>query len=1044
MEPSTPPDTAAKSLPNYFLTFLSNPPMIRRLYISVALIFAATALPAASAQLPQIRLNAVYPQGGTVGSTFQIAVTDSTDNDELAEMLFSEPGITATPAKTAAGAPIANTFDVTISKDVESGYYEVRLRGLFGVSNPRTFRVDTLPEASEAEPNNTADVAQVATLNQIINARANGPGDIDIYKVAVTAGQTITLRAEAARIDSQMQPVIQVLNDAGRRIKQARRSLDQEAALVLTSDKDQTLTVKVHDVVYGGGNAFPYRLTVDTRPLVDFVWPPVVPSGAKSTVVLYGRHLPGGEETNLKIDGTPLFRKPQIIDAVTATGPSVGSAPSASSVDTQWWNGVDGNMLRLAVCRGGIPVYRQSDPITSDGSQLTGPFTVAGHFAARGKDSTIRFFAKKGEVRDIEVLSQRLGVPANSILYVEQVTTAEDGSETIKLLATEIDGRQNPGGAQLPTFTTDAAYRLTAPADSIYQLRVRDRYAGSGTSPDRFFVVDVHSPQPDYELIAFESIASTDGALPVTTGAVSLRRGGHYEIPVYVIREDGHSSAISITAEDLPAGVTCVPTVIPAGKSTTRLLLQAADDAPEVTLPIRISGTSGDLNRDAHVATLLYSGINGLPRSGRLTHQLLLNVMKDAQPFTVRFGMAEAVLHQDQQLLIPVTLTRRDGFNGKVDVAFSGQPANVDVPAVSFSPDVATATARLFFKENAPVGSVQLLAFATGPVKYRRNPWKAERAHAGVAEAQKQVELQQKILADTTAAMAGVNTEVKTGVDSIAALKKQLESGQAQITQLKQKITAAAGDQGTALTAIKTLQQAQLNAATSVETSDTPLDALEIASNVLESASAQLVKVTTEIAGQTAQLTTAIQGAKENAKQRAAAQAGLTLLQEKLKQAQAAATAAQQKQEQLNSQKTKADEAAKAADEASKAKDITVRTIATPIQLDVYATPGKVTVVVPGGGVIQRGAAIEVPVTIVRKNGFAAAVDITLVLPDGSGLSAAAINIPADQTQGKLAIAATAEAAVADIANAVVRATTTEFKGRPASFDVPVTLKVSE
>ena len=1018
--------------------------MIRRLHILVALLFAATSLPDTSAQLPQIRLNAVYPQGGKVGSTFQIAVTDSTDNDELAEMLFSEPGITATPAKTAAGEPIANTFDVTISKDVEAGYYEVRLRGLFGVSNPRTFRVDTLPEASEAEPNNTADVAQTAILNQIINARANGPGDIDIYKVAVTAGQTITLRVEAARIDSQMQPVIQVLNDAGRRIKQARRSLDQEATLVLTSDKDQTLTVKVHDVVYGGGNAFPYRLAIDTRPLVDFVWPPVVPSGAESTVVLYGRHLPGGEKTNLTIAETPLFRKPQIVDAVTATGPSIGSTPSASSVDTQWWNGVDGNILRLAVCRGGIPVYRQADPITNDGSQLTGPFTVAGHFAARGNDSTIRFFARKDEVRDIEVLSQRLGVPANSILYVEQVTTAEDGSETIKLLATEVDGRQNPGGAQLPTFTTDAAYRLTAPADSIYQLRVRDRYAGSRTSPDRFFVVDVHSPQPDYELIAFESIASTDGTLPVTTGAVSLRRGGHYEVPVYVIREDGHNSEISITAEDLPAGVTCVPTVIPEGKSTTRLLLQAADDAAEVTLPIRISGTSGDLKRDAHVATLLYGGINGLPRSGRLTHRLLLNVMKDAQPFTVSFGMAEAVLHQDQQLLIPVTLTRRDGFNGKVDVAFSGQPANVDVPAVSFAPDVVTATARLFFKENAAVGSAQLLAFATGPVKYRRNPWMAERAHAGVAEAQKQVELQQKILSDATAAMARINTEVKTAADSVAALKKQLQSGQGQITHLKQKITAATGDQGTAFTAIKTLQQAQLNAATSVETTDTPLDTLEIASTALELATAELVKVTTEIAGQTVQLTAAIEKAKENAKQRAAAQAGLTLLQEKLKQAQAAATAAQQKQEQLTAQKTKADETAKAADEASKAKEITVRTIATPVQLSVYATPGKITAAVPGDGVIKRGASIEVPLTIVRKNGFSAAVDITVVLPDSSGLSAAAINIPADQTEGKITIAAAAEAPVGDIANAVVRATTTEFKGRPASFDAPVTLKVTE
>ncbi len=556
--------------------------------------------------------------------------------------------------------------------------------------------------------------------------------------------------------------------------------------------------------------------------------------------------------------------------------------------------------------------------------------------------------------------------------------------------------------------------------------------------------MDVHSPQPDYELIAFESIASTDGALPVTTGAVSLRRGGHYEIPIYVIRDDGHNAAISVTAEALPAGVSCVPCVIPAGKSTARLLLRAADDAHETTIPIQVTGTSGEVKRNAHVATLLYDAINGLPRSGRLAHAMLLNVMKDDQPFTVSFGAAEAVLHQDQQLLIPVTLTRRNEFNGKVDVAFTGQPGNVDVPAVSFAADVTTATARLFFKENAVVGPAQLLAYATGPVKYRRNPWMAERAHAHVTEVQMQVDQQQKILTDAKAGMESVDAEVKSAMDAVAALKKQLESGQAAVVALKQKITAATGDQGTALAAIKTLQQAQLNAAVSVESAETPLDVLETASKALETASTELTKVTTEIAGQNAQLRTAIQNARENMKQREAAQAGLSQLQEKLKQAQSAAAAAQQKQEQLATQKTKADEAARAADEATKAKDVTVRTIATPIQLNVYATPGKITAAVPDGGVIKRGASIEVPVTIVRKNGFAAAVDVTLVLPDGSGLSATDLNIPADQTQGKLTIAATADAAVADVANAVLRATTPEFKGRPASFDVPVSLKVSE
>lgn len=1018
--------------------------MTRRHSILAAFLLAVILHPVADAQLPQIRLNALYPQGGTAGSTVQVAVTESTDTDELAELLFSHPGITAAPAKNDAGAAIANTFAVTIDQSVSPGYYEVRLRGLFGVSNPRTFRVDTLPEVPEAEPNNTADAAQVATINQIINARANGPGDVDEFTVAVAAGQTVTVRAEAARIDSLMQPVIQVFNDAGRRIKQSRRTLDQEASLVLSSDRDQTFHVRVHDIVYGGGHTFPYRLTVDTRPLVDFVWPPLVPSGAQSAVVLYGRHLPGGEPTDLMINGTPLLKKPQIVDALSSAGPSTGSAAAASSIDTQWWNGVEGNILKLAVCRGGVPIYRESDPITADGRQLTGSFTVSGRFRPSGEDSTVRFYARKGEVRDIEVISQRLGVPANSILYVEQVTAAEDGTETIKLLATELDGRQNPGGSQLPTFTSDAAYRLTAPEDGLYQLRVRDQYAGSRMSPDRYFILDVHIPQPDYELIAFESIASTDGKAPVTTGAVSIRRGGHYEVPVYVIREDGHNAAITVTAEDLPEGVTCSPAVIAAGKPGTKLLLEAADDAPEITRPIRIQGQSGDIRRDAQVATLLHAGVNGLPRSGRVASELLLNVMKDSQPFTVKFGIADAVMHQDQQLLIPVTLIRRNGFNGKVDVAFTGQPGNVDVAAVSFAPDVTTATARLYFKENAGVGTAQLLAYATGPVKYRRNPWMAERAHARVAEAQKALEQQQKLVADATAAMAAVDGEVKAANESIAALKKQLESGQAEIAQLKQKIAGATGEQGTALAAIQKLQEAQLSAATTVETVDTPLDALETASKNLEAAAAELTKVTTEIAGQTEQLKGAVTKAMENRKQREAAEAGLAALQEKLKQAQAAAAAAQKKQDDATARKTKADEAAKAADEATKAKDVTVRAVTTAVELSVFATPGKITAAVPGDGVLKRGASIEVPVTIARKNGFAGAVDVTLVVPDGSGLSAAAVNVPADQTQGKLTITAAAEAAVADIANAVLRATTADFKGRPASFDVPVKLKVTE
>ena len=1007
--------------------------------------FLAGLLTADSAigQLPQIRLNSIFPTGAQVGSAIPLSITGSTDADEATELLFSHLGIRAIARKDAAGSVVANLFDVTVDDSVEPGFYDVRLRGVFGISNPRLFRIDTLPEIAETEPNNSLDTPQQVSLNQIVNGRSNAQGDVDVYQVAVTAGQTVVLRTEAARIDSLMQPVIEVWSQNDRRLEKSRRVLDREAATVVTSDRDQTLTVRIHDLVYGGGDAYVYRLCVDTRPLIDFCWPPVVPGGAESSLILFGRYLPGGQPANLQIDGIPLQQSARTIPAFAEEGPSLGSLPAASVIGTQWWDVSQGNLMRLAVCRGGIPVYRDSDPIVREGSRLTGGFTVAGRLPPRGTDFVVRFFAKKEDVREIEVFAQRLGVPADPMLVVERVEWAADGTETIHHLATEVNGRQNPGGGQLPTFTTDPAFRLTAPADSLYQLRIQDRYAGETLDPRQICVVDVRVPRLDFDLIAFESIASTDGLAPVTAGAVSIRRGGHYEVPVYAFRKGGHNEAITLTIQDPPEGVAALPAVIPPGKGSTKLLLAANDDAPEAVVDIRITGTAGSIRRDAHVATLLHAGVNGLPRTARLTDALLLNVMKDIQPFTITLGVVNADLHQDQQLLVPVHLKRRNGFNGKVDVAFNGQPKNVDVSTVSFAPDVTSATARLLFKENAGVGPAQLLAYGTSTVSYRRNPWKAERAHQRVAEIQRRIDKQQQLVSDAEAIVESVSAEVTSTTKSIVALRQQLEVRMAEIETLNDQLATAADAQVSAIAALQEIQHRQFVAFSEADSVKSRLETIEAASLALETAASDLARLSFEISSRTQRLQSAIQLATEHQTQTDAVGSELNELQTKLKAAQAAVTAAQQQQEQLNRDRTQAAETAKADDEVTQAKDVSVRSVSTPVQLYVYATPGKLTAGVPGGGVIRRGASVDVTVTIARKNGFAGPATVTLLVPDGTGLSATTAAIQADQTQDTVTITAADDAPVAEITSAVLRATT-EFKGRSASFDAPVALKVTE
>src|SRR5262249_21011878 len=147
----------------------------------------------ALAQLPQARLYSAYPAGGQRGTNVEVTV-GGTDLDEASALLFSHPGITAVQkTQTVDGKPqpVAAQFVVTIAGDVPVGVYDVRARGVFGLSNPRTFVVGDRKEIAETEPNNTLDKATPVELNVVIDGRSDSGADIDWYKFSAKAGQRV-------------------------------------------------------------------------------------------------------------------------------------------------------------------------------------------------------------------------------------------------------------------------------------------------------------------------------------------------------------------------------------------------------------------------------------------------------------------------------------------------------------------------------------------------------------------------------------------------------------------------------------------------------------------------------------------------------------------------------------------------------------------------------------------------------------------------------------------------------------------------------------
>ncbi|GIT30076.1 MAG: hypothetical protein Ct9H300mP1_21220 [Planctomycetaceae bacterium] len=128
-------------------------------------------------QLPRTRLTSITPPVGQVGVTVEVTVAGA-DIDEVGVMSFSHAGITAVQKTTESGGkktPVANTFVVTIAKNVPAGLYDARVAGLFGASNPMTFAVTGREVVRESEGNNSFKEADEFLWGRPSSGRSTAP-----------------------------------------------------------------------------------------------------------------------------------------------------------------------------------------------------------------------------------------------------------------------------------------------------------------------------------------------------------------------------------------------------------------------------------------------------------------------------------------------------------------------------------------------------------------------------------------------------------------------------------------------------------------------------------------------------------------------------------------------------------------------------------------------------------------------------------------------------------------------------------------------------
>ncbi len=188
------------------------------------------------------------------------------------------------------------------------------------------------------------------------------------------------------------------------------------------------------------------------------------------------------------------------------------------------------------------------------------PCVFSGHIAARGEVDRLRFAGTKGCKYLVRVFSQRLG------FLVDSVVTVVNVADETKSFGND-DGQRNQ---------YDSAVEFTAPDDAQYELRITDLVDGYG--PRNAYSVVVAEAKPTFELT-------------VPDDHFTLAAGATIEITVSIDRQSGFNQPLSITADQLPSGVTCDAVVSEVKGDTSkavRLKIAAEKNAAPFTGTFRI------------------------------------------------------------------------------------------------------------------------------------------------------------------------------------------------------------------------------------------------------------------------------------------------------------------------------------------------------------------------------------------------------------------------------------------------------------------------
>jgi hypothetical protein len=723
-------------------------------------VFVFVFTPAIMAQAPAPVLEELSPPAAEPGKVTRVTLVGK-NLEKVTGIRFEDPGLRASlfipppaempgkkdsasdgkkPPEQKPPEPSTLVWEVAVDEKVPPGLYDLRVVNELGISAPRAIHVSPLPLVTGKDPEKGQPV-EIST-----GCRVHGyveGGEVERFHWKASRKERVVVECLAERLGSRLDAALQVKDSSGRRVAFSHDRVWQDPVLCFDAAEGSEYTVELWDFTYQG--KYPYLLSISISPRVLFVSPPVGPASGLEEALLYGWNLPGSAQAPgtseplevLKVEN--LFK--DATGGATGLGPFLTYRPTRSlSKDLFEMRPPGLNCEPLLVARASSqPISFEREPNDSprEATPVSVPAVLWGRFDRPRDLDWCSFSARKGEKLEIEVLSARLGAPCDPLLLLAQrevKKTREAGKETDveveSLRDLQLAEERKNSFPRHESFQRkfvaperDPVLVWTPPSDGEYLIQTRNRNHRSGL--DAMYVLLVRKAAADVSAVVIQSEN-------VSGEAATVPRGGAQSYDVLLERRGGFDESVKVSAEALPAGVTCPPVYLAKEEAFVPLVFLAAPDAEgwNGNIEVILTGEAADhaLRRTATYAVTIYGGIeNRHPLQyvqSRLTRSLPLAVRGPAA-FGVRLEAPGKPVPPGAKVSIPVKASRRDGFQEPIQLSFQGfgeeafPDENGQRPSkLTVEKDKTAAVIQINIKNDASYGPHTFVAYGSAQVEY--------------------------------------------------------------------------------------------------------------------------------------------------------------------------------------------------------------------------------------------------------------------------------------------------------------------------------------